>query len=99
MKFLATLATSRPWLVVIGWLVAVFALFGINAATGSDLRDTYSLPGTDSEAAYDLLGERFPTQAGDTDTIPFQVTGGSVTDPAVRSDVEAMLAEVAKVAS
>ena len=99
MKFLATAATSRPWFVVIGWVIAVIALFGINAATGSDLRDTYSLPGTDSEAAYDLLGERFPAQAGDTDTIPFQVSSGSVTDPAVQSDVEAMLAEVAKVPS
>ena len=99
MRFLATLATRRPWLVIIGWLVAIVALFGINAATGSDLRDTYSLPGTDSEAAYDLLGERFPAQAGDTDTIPFQVSHGSVNDAAVRSDVEAMLAKVAAVPS
>jgi len=63
------------------------------------MRDTYSLPGTDSQAAYDLLGERFPADAGDTDTVAFKVSSGSVTDAAAAAAISDVLEQIAGVPS
>ncbi len=56
-------------LVVAAWVVI---LVGINLAAmafGKDNKQDYLSPGTDSNAAVQLLDERFPAQAGDTVTI------------------------------
>jgi len=95
MKTIARLSTGRPWAVVIGWIAAVVALQVLVGAIGQDIRDTFSLKATDSQAAYDLLEERFPTVAGDSDTIAFKVTSGTVTE--ARGDIEAALEDIAAV--
>jgi RND superfamily putative drug exporter len=60
-------------------LVALIGLGGL-AATGSGFTDDFNTPGTESQRAYDLLSERFPTQAGDTATIVFSVQDGTLRD-------------------
>jgi RND superfamily putative drug exporter len=99
MKALAHLATRRPIAVLLGWVGLVVGLQLLVAVTGQDIRDTFSLPGTDSQEAYDLLDERFPTRSGDVDTIAYEVSTGSVTDPAVQAAVDALLQEIAAVPS
>ena len=47
-------------------LVAVLAVLGVLASTGTGFSDDFSTPGTESQRAYDLLSDRFPAQAGDT---------------------------------
>ncbi len=83
-------------IVVLGWVLAIGALIGITQSVGTAYSDSFSLPGTESTRALDLLSSAFPAQAGDTDTIVVHVTNGSVKDPAVKAKVEAMLAQVAK---
>jgi len=82
--------------VVIGWLVLVIAALGSSFAIGTEYSTNFSLPGTESQRAADLLTRDFPAQAGDADQIVFAVRSGRITDSATRSRVEPMLAAVAK---
>jgi RND superfamily putative drug exporter len=82
-------------IVVLGWVLAIAALVGITQSVGTAYSDSFSLPGTESTRALDLLSSALPAQAGDSDTIVVHVTSGLVTDPAVEKSVSAMLAKVA----
>jgi putative drug exporter of the RND superfamily len=60
---LGRVCTRRPWRVLALWLVLAGGLIGWASAAGSDLNDDLTLPGTGSQAATDLLDQRFPSQA------------------------------------
>jgi RND superfamily putative drug exporter len=56
MKAIAEFAVRRRWLVVIGWIVLIFAAQGIaHAMGGSAYKDTYSLPNTETATVASLL--------------------------------------------
>ena len=81
--------------VVLSWVVVVVAALGVSSAVGTRYATNFSLPGTESQRATDLLKRDFPAQAGDTDQIVFAARHGKVTDPAVRARIAPMLARVA----
>ncbi|MDX2675582.1 MMPL family transporter [Streptomyces sp. NY05-11A] len=82
--------------VLLLWVGALFGL-GFSASTaGTDYASTFSLPGTDSMKAYDLMEKAFPATAGDTDTVVWKVDDGSVRDQDVRSRIQPALDEIAK---
>ena len=87
-------ATHRK-VTVVAWLVLLVAALGVSSALGTNFSNNFSLPGTESQRAADLLKQDFPAQAGDSDQIVFAVSAGSVNDPAVRARVGPMLAKVA----
>ena len=99
MAALARWCFTHRWLVLAAWVVALAGLAGVSTGVGTAYSDNFSLPGTDSTRALSMLGAAFPKQAGDSDTIVWHVSGGSVNDPAVRSRVQGMLAQVAKAPS
>jgi RND superfamily putative drug exporter len=70
----------------------LFAAIAVPLA--GDYADSFTLPGAESQQAYDLLDERFPQQAGSTATMVFK-TGDPVgiTDPETQSQIAAILAE------
>ena len=80
---------------IIGWLVAIGAVQISAQAIGTDFRNSFALPGTDSQAAVDLLHERFPEASGDADTIVLRSDGVPVTDPAVQQRAQGLFDEVA----
>jgi RND superfamily putative drug exporter len=82
--------------VVIGWLVLLIGALGISGAIGTEYSNNFSLPGTESQRAADLLKRDFPAQAGDADQIVIAARTGLVTEPAVRSRIAPMLAAVTK---
>jgi putative drug exporter of the RND superfamily len=88
--------TRRRRTVIVGWIVLLIATLGISGALGSDFTNNFSLPGTESQRAANLLTRDFPTQAGDSDQIVLAVGRGSVTDASVRARVAPMLAQVAQ---
>ncbi len=94
---LAQFSTRKPLLVILIWIAAVIGLTAANAAAGTDFRDSFSLPGTDSQAAYDFLGTNFPAASGSTDTIVWNSPGTGVTDPTIKADMTALLARLAEV--
>jgi RND superfamily putative drug exporter len=82
--------------VVIGWLALLIGALGLSAAVGTNFASDFSLPGTESQRAADLLKRDFPAQAGDSDQIVLAVHEGTVTDAAVRSRVVPMLTAVGR---
>ena len=82
-------------LVVAAWMAVLVALVVASRVAGSNYKDSFSLPNTDSQSAYDLLASDFPQQAGESDTIVWKAQSGTVDDAAVRARIDPMLASVA----
>jgi RND superfamily putative drug exporter len=85
-------------LVVLVWIATAVGVFAISSAVGSRTGSDFSLPGTGSQHAVDLLKGRFPAQAGDADQIVFRARTGRLTDPQQRATVGATLARVRRAA-
>ncbi len=83
-------------IVALAWVGALISLTAIHSAVGSAYSDNFRLSGTQSFDAVNLLQRSAPRASGDTDQIVIAVNQGRVTDPAVRSQVESMLAAVAR---
>ena len=84
----------RVW-VVGGWVLLVVGLGVLTGAVGTAYSNTFSLPGTESTKALDLLTKAFPGRAGDSDTIVWHVASGTVNDSVVKKPITAMLGKVA----
>ena len=89
-----TMAHRRT--VVVAWIVAVVGIFAVSSSVGKKTASSFTLPGTGSQQAVDLLQSKFPARAGDADQIVFQARTGTLTNAADRSAIEAMLARVAR---
>src|SRR6266508_1376252 len=86
-------------LVVAGWLLVLILVTGLARTAGSSFSNVFSLPGTGSAEAAALLTAVSPKVSGDTEQVVVATSGRTlITDPAVRSRVDAMLARVADVA-
>jgi RND superfamily putative drug exporter len=66
----------------------------LSQSVGSSYKDSFSLNGTQSFDALNLLKKVAPKAAGDREQIVLAVKQGKLTDPAVRTRVEMMLAKV-----
>jgi len=95
MSSLARWCFRRRFAVLGLWIAALLVLGGLSQAAGDQYSDQFTLPGTESTRALDLLQRSFPAQSGDADQIVWSVDHGSVEDPAVKRRVEAMLGKVA----
>ncbi|MFD3619362.1 MMPL family transporter, partial [Streptomyces sp. NPDC058676] len=83
----------KRWLALFLWLVVMIGVWASAITAGNDYREDFSLPGTQSQAAADLLADSGAARAGDTMEIVLRDEDG-LSAPAVRERVEAMLAEV-----
>jgi RND superfamily putative drug exporter len=87
----------RRW-VAAAWLLAMVAVVGLGRAAGTDFGSSFSLPGTDSQAAVSLLTQNFPAASGESDQIVIQAThGATIRSAPVRAAVTEALAKVAAV--
>ncbi|MCI4039988.1 MMPL family transporter [Streptomyces sp. TRM75563] len=81
----------RHRLVVVVLWVAVLAGLGLaSTAAGTKASDSFSLPGTESSQALELLQETMPAQSGANATVVWQ-SDGDVRDAAVRDRMTATL--------
>src|SRR5258705_12851721 len=95
MRALAGFSVKHRRLVVLGWIVALIGLSVLSQSVGSSYKDSFSLNGTQSFEALNLLQKVAPKASGDREQIVVAVKQGKLTDPAVRTQVEAMLSKVA----
>ena len=95
MSAIARWCYRHRFVVIAAWVVVLFGLGALSQAVRSDYNNSFSLPGTGSTAAQQLLARAVPAQAGDSDTIVWQVDHGTVRDPAVAARMTAMLRQVA----
>jgi len=95
MQRLTRLCIDNRRTVVIAW-VAIAVLSSVLAqAVGRSYATNFTLPGTESQRALDLLGKEFPAQGGDVDTVVFHVATGTIDAPAVKNAMVPALARVA----
>src|SRR5262249_54724999 len=71
-----TIAHRRVTLV--GWVAAVIALIAISSAVGARTANNFTLPGTESQKAIDLLQSDFPARSGDVDQVVMRAKHGSI---------------------
>ncbi|WP_200871996.1 MMPL family transporter [Actinomadura welshii] len=90
----AGFAHRRRWLALILWVAVLAGVWAAASVTGDDYRNDFSLPGTESQQAADLLAEHGAARAGDTVEIVLHDEGG-LREPGVQKRVGDMLDEVA----
>lgn len=96
LETIARWSYRHRWKMLLIWIVTLVGINAFASTSGGDFSQDFSLPGTDSQRAFDLLEERFPEVAGDTADIVFKAEQG-VTDPEVQQDIEALFAELREV--
>jgi RND superfamily putative drug exporter len=84
--------------VLAAWLIALVAFVAIGRSAGTAYTNTFSLPGTDSTSALNVLQKNFPARAGDSEQIVVQAKQGTLHDPATQAAVTSMLTKVSKLA-
>src|SRR3954469_13271159 len=83
----------RRRLVVILWVAGFVVMNVIGGVGGDAYSDNFRGGHSDSISAFELLKTRFPARAGDTTDVVFHADKG-VADPAVRSRMEALFAQM-----
>ncbi len=92
MKSLARFSVRRRWLVLTIWIALIVGVNVAAQAAGSAYSNSFSLPGTDSTHALQLLQSGFPHASGDIDQIVFHATSGRLSaDAAAINPVVAAL--------
>ena len=81
--------------VIVAWIVAAIGVLAVSSSVGKKTASSFTLPGTGSQQAVDLLQSHFPSQAGDADQIVFQAKTGKLTDSADRAAIAGTLKRVA----
>jgi putative drug exporter of the RND superfamily len=79
-------------LAIVGAVLVAFAVAA--SAGGGSFVDDFRTPGTESQAALDLLDERFPAAAGDTANVVFAVESGTLREPERRAAIERTVEEI-----
>ena len=77
------------------WIVATIAILAASSSVGKKTASSFTLPGTGSQQAVDLLKTSLPSQAGDTDQIVFHAKSGKLTGAADRAAIATALGRVA----
>ena len=94
---LGRFAFRRRWIVVGLWLAILAAALAGAATLSGSTSDTFRIPGTPSQQAIDLLGERFPqaSAGGATARVVFAAPAGQrLTDVNNRAAVEQAVAQL-----
>jgi putative drug exporter of the RND superfamily len=55
-------AGRHPWRVISAWILIALAIFMLNSSKGGQYDETFTLPGSESQAAADAIQDRFPQE-------------------------------------
>jgi RND superfamily putative drug exporter len=92
---LARWCYRHRWRTVVFWVVALVGSITLVNVAGGDYTAEFALPGSESQAAFDLLEQEFPARSGDSAAVVFEARAG-VTDPEVRRTMEGVFARIAR---
>ena len=83
MAALARWCVQRRLITVLLWLLALIGTAAGAVAAGTAYSNDYEVPGTESGRATELLREGFPGLGGDSDTVVWHTSSGTVRDAGV----------------
>ncbi len=87
----------RSRTVVAVWLVVLAAALAGAVASGAKTNNEFTIPGTESQQALDLLSKSFPAASGSSAQVLFVAPAGRlVTSPAARSEIRRVLGVAAR---
>ena len=95
MAALARWCVRHRLVAVLLWLLALGGVTAAAAVTGSAYSNDYEAPGTESGRATQLLKEGFPGLGGDSDTVVWRTSPGSVRAAAVEQTMTTALDRIA----
>ena len=95
MSAIARWCFRHRFAVIAAWVLVLVGLGALSQAVKSDYNNSFSLPGTGSTTAQQLLAKAIPAQAGDSDTIVWQVSHGTVRDATVSTRMNNVLKQIA----
>src|SRR3954452_6186919 len=93
---LARFCYRRRWTVLIAWVVLLVGVNVLAQTVGGDLLKTFSLPGTESQAGFDVLRQDF-ARTGDTGDLVWKAKAGAQA-PAVQAKIDGTIAQLKKAA-
>ncbi|MDX6351792.1 MAG: putative drug exporter of the superfamily [Streptomyces sp.] len=96
MAALARWCYRHKWLVVLLWVVALVGVGAASNTMGSNYANVFQLPGTESAKVLSLMDKAFPKSSGEADSVVWHTDSGSVNDAAVKDEMTATLAKIAK---
>ena len=94
MRALARWCMAHRLLVAVIWVVVAAGTTVVAQKVGPSYATVYTLPGTQTQKAHDLLAKEFPTQSGDVDQVVFHTSQGTIDSPAVKGAIEPLLAKI-----
>jgi len=91
----ARACATHPWRVLGSWLGIVVVLIALVATVGGGLRDEFSIPGSDTQRATDLIEAEFASEQGGVLNIVFAAPEGQRLDtPERKAAIEAAIAKL-----
>ncbi|MDX6645438.1 MAG: putative drug exporter of the superfamily [Miltoncostaeaceae bacterium] len=91
----ARACANHPWRVVFGWIGIVVVLVGLVATVGGSLRDEFTIPGSETQAATDLIESRFASEQGGVLNVVFAAPPGQRLDtPDRKAAIERAIARL-----
>ncbi|MFF1674448.1 MMPL family transporter [Streptomyces sp. NPDC058256] len=95
---LARWAFRRRRLVLALWVLAAGTAITLSVVGGGKTDNTFTVPGTESQRATNLLKEKLPALSGGQTQIVFATSGSvKVTDPSYKAGIEAAIVNLKKV--
>lgn len=91
-----SVAYHHKWKVVGGWVASLIVLVVLMATVGNQYSTTFTIPGSESQTAADLLHARFPAQAGSSAEIVFHTDNGAPALSTMKDQITAIVGETAK---
>ena len=80
-------AGRHPWRIIGAWVFLAGAIFMVNSSHGGGYDETFSLPGSESQAAADAIQDRFPQETLYSSNVVLHSDEG-LTSPATRAAVD-----------
>jgi RND superfamily putative drug exporter len=95
---LARFAYRKRWLVLAAWLVLAIGAIVLATASGGKTNDSFTIPGTESQQASDLLAKKLPVVNGGQSQVVLATRGlQTVTMASNQQAIELTLSELKKV--
>jgi putative drug exporter of the RND superfamily len=82
------------WMVVVVWLVIIVTLGIVTKKYGGQISNTFTLPGSNSQHATDIVNANFPTANNGSAQLVFHATEGTLDNPESQQNINELMGQV-----